>query len=73
MVSNAEGSLGSATRWAALEKPSVIVRMVVLSDHGGSPVTKSNATMVTWGWAVVEAGLQAGNLVPYSVHAQGRP
>lgn len=73
MVSNAEGSLGSATRWAALEKPSVIVRMVVLSDHGGSPVTKSNVICNHGRLGMVEAGLQAGNVVPYSVHAQGRP
>ena len=39
-VSLEEGSLGRATKWAALEKQSITVRMVVLPSDVGRPVTK---------------------------------
>lgn len=34
-------SFGRATKWAALENQSIIVRIVVLPAEGGSPVMKS--------------------------------
>ena len=43
-VSLEEGSLGRATKWAALEKQSITVRMVVLPSDVGRPVTKLRAS-----------------------------
>lgn len=37
-VSRVEGSLGSAMKWLALEKRSIMVRMAVLPEEGGKPI-----------------------------------
>jgi hypothetical protein len=50
-VSLAEGSPGSATKWAAFENRSIMVKMVVLPLDGGRPVTNPERcrTMDDWG------------------------